>query len=136
MLGQEITRPVGAETTASGVRKEYLSITSLWLPQPSFQNGDRRLGEWCATLFATLTYHTDMRAAPQGEVLACESGHLREAQTGLYGHQEKRVIATAKPGPQIWGNEQRIDFGARKKGDHAPLKRLLGIASTRWIWAE
>ena len=70
------------------------------------------------------------------EILAIESGHLGEAQACLHGDQQKGVITPARPRALIRRGKQGIDFGTRQEVDQVRVKRLLGMASTRWIWAE
>lgn len=56
-----------------------------------------------------------MGAGFQEEVLAFEPGHLRQAQARLYGYQEKRVVASTKPGVPVRGGEQGFDFQGCEK---------------------
>ena len=50
-----------------------------------------------------------MRAGPEHDVIGFESGHLREAQTRLYGHQNKGVIAPPMFLPQVLHGVSTLD---------------------------
>ena len=112
------------------------SITALRLSQPGFQYGERGFGDGRTAFLATFADHAHVSAGSEDEILAFEPGHLGQAQTRLNGHQEKGVIAPAGPGALIRSGKQGIDFGTREKLDQVRVKRLLGMASTRWICAE
>ena len=65
-----------------------------------------------------------MRTGSKYDVLAFEASHFGQAQTGLYRHQEKRVIAPAEPGARIGCGEQRLDLGARERMNQGPPEAL------------
>ena len=44
MPDQQVMHAVGAETSASGVREQHLSVASLRFAEPGFQHGDRGFG--------------------------------------------------------------------------------------------
>jgi len=67
-----------------------------------------------------------MSASSEDEGLACEPGHLGYAQARLDGHQEKGVIAPARPGALIRSGQQGIDFGTRQKLDQGSREPLAG----------
>src|SRR2546426_12806693 len=53
-----------------------------------------------------------MSAGSQHYVLRLEARHFRKAQSGLSGHEDKRVIPAAEPGLPSGRREQRVYFGA------------------------
>jgi hypothetical protein len=126
MLVQQVLYAVDAETLAFGVGKQNVSVTSLWLTQPGFQDDKAGSGDGRTAFFAPLSNYPHVGTGSQDDVLALESGHLREAQAGLYGQQYEGVITPARPGVLIGGGQQDIDFGTSEKLDQGPGKTLAG----------
>jgi hypothetical protein len=117
-----------AEVFTSGIREENLpvSVSSLRFSQPRFQYSRCGFGERGATFFTALSNHAYMSTSPKYDVLAFESSHFRQAQTGLYGYKKKRVIATAEPGERIRCGEQGINFWTREKVHQSACEALAG----------
>src|SRR5208283_1697752 len=101
MLVQQVLHAVDAESLTSGVGKQDVSITSWWLPQPGLQDNEGRSGDGRTAFFAPLSHDPHMGTGSQNDVLTLESGHLREAQAGLYGQQNEGVITPARPSALI-----------------------------------
>src|SRR5947199_10224565 len=115
MFGKHVLHAMDSETLTLGIGKECLPAAPLWFFQPSLQNRDCRLRQWCAAFLAALSDHSDMSAGSQHYVLPLEARHFRKAQSGLSGHEDKRVIPAAQPGLPIGRREQRVYFGARQE---------------------
>jgi hypothetical protein len=67
-----------------------------------------------------------MSAAFKHEVVAFGAGDLRQAQTRLDRHQDKRVIAPPEPGTSIGSAEQSIDFRTHKESDERACEAFAG----------
>ena len=65
-----------------------------------------------------------MRPCPQGDILPAEPDERGDAQTGLDGDQQQRPIAPPSPRMLIRHREERVDFGARQKGDGCTVLAL------------
>src|SRR5436189_4572844 len=109
MLVQHVLHTVHAEPFTFGAGKQHRALTSLWLSQPGFQDGECRFSDGRTAFLASLADDPYVSAGPEDKVLAFEPGHLGYAQTRLYGDQEEGVIAPAKPGVRIRSGQQGID---------------------------
>jgi hypothetical protein len=67
-------------------------------------------------LLAALADHADVRTAAQVGVGAREREHLRDAEPGLDGREQQRVVAASGPGAAVGRVKQRVD-----------LRRVLGV---------
>lgn len=76
-----------------------------------------------------------MRADAEDEILAGEARDLGHAEPRLDRDEEERVIAPTTPGALIRRGEQGLDFARVRNGTSGRVNRLVGMASTRWIWA-
>ena len=74
------------------------------------------------------------------QILEEKSGQLRQAQPGLYGQEDQRVIATAGPRALIRRSQQSVNFLSiqeRHQSASKPLGRnsehALDLRGTRWL---
>src|SRR6516225_4305979 len=67
-----------------------------------------------------------MSTAFKHEVFAFGTGDLRQAQTRLDRHQDKRVTAPPEPGAPIGSSEQSIDFLTHKETDERACEAFAG----------
>ena len=76
-----------------------------------------------------------MRAGAEVDVAAGQAGQLGDAQPGLDGEQQQRVVAAAGPGAAVGAASSASISGSVRNVTSARSKRLGGIARTRWIVA-
>ena len=76
MLVQQVLHTVDTETFTFEVGEEHLSVTSLRLTQPAFQNGECGSGDWRTTLLTALSNYPHVSAGPENNVLTFEPGNL------------------------------------------------------------
>ncbi len=124
MLIEQVLNAVNAEPTTSSVGKQDIPLTSLGLAQLGFAYGTGGFGQWRTTLSPSLADHPQVTPGPEDEILTFEPGHLREAEAGLGGGQNKSMIASAGPGVPIGCGKQRIDFRACEKTDQGAREAL------------
>jgi hypothetical protein len=98
MLAQQVLHAVNTQSLTHGVWKEHASITPLRLPEPSVQHGDSGFGQWRTAFLAAFADDAHTSARSKDEVFAFGPRDLRQAQTRLDRHQDKRVIAPPEPG--------------------------------------
>jgi hypothetical protein len=67
-----------------------------------------------------------MSAGSKDKVFAFDPRDLRQTQSRLNRHQDKRVIASPEPGVAVGGGEQGIDFQTREEADERARKALAG----------
>jgi hypothetical protein len=67
-----------------------------------------------------------MSADTERDILAGQPGHFGQTESRLHRHQEKRVIAAAKPGALVRSCEQGLDLRTREKMHQGPRKALAG----------
>ena len=48
---------------------------------------------------------------------ATQAGYLRHAQSRLYGHEHERMVTPARPGAQVWCEQNRVDLRSGEKTD-------------------
>jgi hypothetical protein len=58
------------------------------------------------------------------EIADGEAGELGDAQPGLGGEQDQRVVAASGPGGPVRGGEQRREFGLGEPGDQCLVVAL------------
>jgi len=126
MLVQQVLHAVDGETCAFGAGEQYVPMPWWRFTEPGFHHGACRSGKGCAAFLAPLADDAYVSPAAEDDVRAGEPGHLGNAQTRLDGHEEKGVIASAKPGALIRSGQQGIDFHAREKLDQGPRETLAG----------
>jgi hypothetical protein len=126
VLAQHVLHPVNAQRLAPGVGKQHLPVAPWRLTQPGLQYRGRRLGQWRASLLAAFADDADVSAGSEDEVLASGRSDLRQAQTCLDRHQDKRVIAPSEPGAPVRSGEQGIDFRTREEADEPAREALAG----------
>src|SRR5262249_10557650 len=74
-------------------------------------------GEWGDPVFAALAVAGDVRPGAEVDVADGEPGELGNAQPGLGGEQDQRVVAPPGPGGAVRGGEQRGQLGLGEPGD-------------------
>ena len=76
MLVQQVLHAVDAESFPLGAGKQQIAVTSLWLSQPGFQDGECRFSDGRTPFLASLADDAYVSAGSEDEVLAFEPGHL------------------------------------------------------------
>src|SRR6266540_2096836 len=89
-------------------------------PGPPDAAGQRR-----AALLTTLAVAANVGAGAEGEVVDPQPGKFRQAQAGLDGEEEQRVVAATESGGRVWRCEERVDFGGGEEGDEVTVEALL-----------
>jgi hypothetical protein len=111
-------------------------------------------GERRDPLFAALAVAAKVGAGAELHVFAGERGELADAQAGLDGDEEQRMVPPSHPGVAVGRREQRVDLvsgeerhelsvGAlRRDGEHPLDQRGVlgmtqrGVANSEWTAAS
>jgi hypothetical protein len=83
-------------------------------------------GERDCSLLASLALAADVRAGPEGDVAAVESGELGDPQAGLDGQQHQDSISSSFPTGLVRGCDEGVDFGCGQER-HDPF-----VEPLRW----
>src|SRR6266568_48444 len=124
VFAQQILHAVNAQAFTLCVWKQQASIAPLRLTEPGVQNDDSRLSQWSTPLLAAFADDPHMSAGSKDKVFAFDPRDLRQTQTRLDRHQDKRMIASPEPGVAVGGGEQSIDFRTREEADERARKAL------------
>src|SRR6266542_3136948 len=95
------------------------------LGDPRAKHARRRAGQRRAALLTTLAVAANVGAGAEGEVVDPQPGKFRQAQAGLDGEEEQRVVAATESGCRVWRCEERVDFGGGEEGDEVTVEALL-----------
>ena len=76
MLVQQVLYAVDAETFTLEVGEKHVSVTSLRLAQPSFQNDECGFGDWRTTLLTAFSNYAHVSTGAENDVLVLETGNL------------------------------------------------------------
>ena len=76
MLVEQVLHTVDAETFTFSAGKQHLSLTSLRLSQPGFQNGECGFGNGCTAFLAALADYPHVSAGSEDQIFAFEPSHL------------------------------------------------------------
>jgi len=69
--------------------------------QPDLQHFDGLPGQRGGAVLAALAVPADVRSGAEVHVGAGETGQLGDAQPGLAGEQQQRVVAASEPGGAV-----------------------------------
>src|SRR6266498_540963 len=78
------------------------------LGDPRAKHARRRAGQRRAALLTTLAVAANVGAGAEGEVVDPQPGKFRQAQAGLDGEEEQRVVAATESGGRVWRREARV----------------------------
>ena len=106
--------------------KQQAFIASLRLTSPSFEYGNGRLGQRRTAFLAPLAEDPHVSTAFKHQIVAFGPRDLRQSQTRLDRHQDKRVIAPPEPGAPIVGSEQTSYFLTHKETDERAWEAFAG----------
>ena len=67
MLVEHVLNAMNAETFTPGAGEQHLTGTTLLLPQPRIQDGERRFGNWGTAFLAALADHAHVSAGERGQ---------------------------------------------------------------------
>ena len=56
MLVEHVLNAMNAEAFTPGAGEQHLAVTTLLLPQPRIQDGERRFGNWCTAFLLSLIH--------------------------------------------------------------------------------
>jgi len=109
VLGDEQGDGVPAEGAASTAGEERGAWFSSTLGQPDAKDAARLGGERRDPFLAAFAVAAQVGAGAEVHVCAREGGELADAQAGLDGDQEQRMVAAASPslaqrGGRKWGH--------------------------------
>lgn len=80
-------------------------------------NVGSRLANRDGALLAPLAEDFDVSARADRHILTLQARRLRQAETGLQGRQQQRVVPAADPGILVRCLQRGIDLGARQDVD-------------------
>jgi hypothetical protein len=124
MFVEHVLYTVNAKSAAAGVGKQDVVFAALRLAQPGVKHTPGRFGERGAALAPSLADYPQVSASSEGKIVALESGHLGETESGLNGRQDKRMIASTGPSEPIGSGKKRVHFRTREKADQGARKTL------------
>jgi hypothetical protein len=101
MFVEQVLNTMNAESAASSVGKQDITVAPLRLAQPGSEYGPSGFGERRTSLPTSLAEDPQVGTAPKDEILALEPGHLGEAKADLRGRQNKGMITPTGPGAPI-----------------------------------
>ena len=110
MLGDEEGDGVAAEGAASTAGEERVVWFSSTLGEPDAKHAARLGGERRDPLLAAFAVAAQVGAGAELDVRAGEGGELGDAQAGLDGDEEQRMVAAADPGVAVGRGQQRVDL--------------------------
>src|SRR5207248_8941114 len=73
---EQMLNTIGTQRSAAGTGKQPLGISSALLPNPSFQDGGRGLGQRRAAFLASFSPATHVCASSERDVLVAQPGHF------------------------------------------------------------
>jgi hypothetical protein len=96
------------------------------LAHPDPEHRDALAGQWRDALLSSFADRAHVRAGAEVDIGVGQREQLGDAQTGLHGGEQQRVIAASGPGRAVGAVEQRVDLRGREEGDGALLGAFRG----------
>jgi hypothetical protein len=121
VLGKTPLERVAGERSAGAGGEQRVGGLSLALAHPDAQDGDGLASERGDALFPALAQCPQVRAGTELHVSAGQPQQLGDAQTGVHGAEQQRVVAAAGPGGAVGALEQCLDLLRGEERDDPPV---------------
>src|ERR1035438_7049640 len=95
------------------------------LVDPCFQHSHCWFGQWCASLFSSFTFATDVCTGTERHVSLPQPSNLGEPQPCLYSQQQQGVVTSSDPGGFVHTAEQGLDFRPTQVSHQPPRVPLI-----------
>ncbi len=110
VFGEASFDRVACQLTAGAGREQRVGWHACPFAHPDLEHGDGLSGEWRDSLLPALAESAQVSAGAELHVGAGQADHFGDAQAGLNGGEQQRVVAPAGPGRAVRACQERFDL--------------------------